>query len=620
MATVEELLQPIPGPNPSGENIRYTPQFDKLKESRRAGGDWLSEGGTIDYGAIIKQSEDFLVKKTKDLQIAVWLLEAWMKKQGFGGFKNGLQLLYGMLDGFWDTLYPELEDGDAGLRLAPLDWVGAYLDLPLKQIAISKGGHTLLQYKESQMVGKSPDPEKQYEDPEWESKKKAHDDAVADGKISGDEFEAGFLKTTKQYYVDLAAELDSILELLDNLQVLAEQKFTDEPPSFSKVRLALEEVRLTVNSLLDQKRVLEPDEDDGGEAPAADEETVESSADEGVEETRSVTVAVKKKKGKTFAGAEPQSIEEVGDRLSVIATWLRQQDPQNPSSYTLLRGYRWGEIRAAASIDQTLLEPPTTEQRTTIKRLSLEGDWEGVLNQCELAMATTAGRGWLDLQRYAVQACDNLYYAYAAIAIKSELKALLLDLPDLLNMTLMDDTPTANAETQAWIKENVLPPPPPEPVQETPQETYYQPEPEPEPEPVPEYSYPRDETPTPGEERPPDAFDLAQEALRNGDRDQAVEILVREMTQERSGRARFMRKMQLSQICLSMGKQMVAKPILEDLASEVEKRKLDEWEAGDTVAHALVLLYRCMEDGERKQQLYNWICRLDPVQALACAK
>lgn len=38
MATVEELLQPIPGPNPSGENIRYTPQFDKLKESRRAGG------------------------------------------------------------------------------------------------------------------------------------------------------------------------------------------------------------------------------------------------------------------------------------------------------------------------------------------------------------------------------------------------------------------------------------------------------------------------------------------------------------------------------------------------------------------------------------------------------
>jgi hypothetical protein len=92
------------------------------------------------------------------------------------------------------------------------------------------------------------------------------------------------------------------------------------------------------------------------------------------------------------------------------------------------------------------------------------------------------------------------------------------------------------------------------------------------------------------------------------------------MAQERSGRARFMRKMQLSQICLSMGKQVVAKPILEDLAGEVEKRRLDEWEAADTVAHALVLLYRCMEDGERKQQLYNWICRLDPVQALACTK
>jgi type VI secretion system protein ImpA len=617
MATVEELLQPIPGPNPSGENVRYTPQFDKLKESRRAGGDWLSEGGTIDYTIIIKQSEDFLLKKTKDLQVAVWLLEAWMKKQGFTGFKNGLQLMYGLIDTFWDTVYPELEDGDAGLRLAPLDWLGAYLDLPLKQIAISKGGHTLLQYKESQMVGKSPDPEKQYDDPEWENKKKAYDAAVADGKLSGDDFEAGFLKSSKDYYVDLLAELDSILELLDNLQVLSEQKFTDEPPSFSKVRVALEEVRLTVNSLLDQKRALEPDE--GADEASAEEEQGESGSDEGVEETRTVTVAVKKKKSKVVAGMEPDSLEEVGERLSAIATWLRAQDPQNPSSYLLLRGYRWGEVRAGGSIDPVILEPPTTEQRTTIKRLSLEGDWEGVLTNAELVMSTPAGRGWLDLQRYAAQACENLYYSYAANAIRSELKALLLDLPDLLNMTLMDDTPTANAETQAWIKEFILPPPPPEPVPETPQETYYQPEPEPEP--VPQYSYPQeDNSSTNGEPRPPDAFELAQEALRNGDKEQAVEILVREMAQERSGRARFMRKMQLSQICLSMGKQVVAKPILEDLAGEVEKRRLDEWEAADTVAHALVLLYRCMEDGERKQQLYNWICRLDPVQALACSK
>jgi len=31
----DDLLNPIPGPNPSGESLRYAPVFDQIKEARR---------------------------------------------------------------------------------------------------------------------------------------------------------------------------------------------------------------------------------------------------------------------------------------------------------------------------------------------------------------------------------------------------------------------------------------------------------------------------------------------------------------------------------------------------------------------------------------------------------
>ena len=92
----------------------------------------------------------------------------------------------------------------------------------------------------------------------------------------------------------------------------------------------------------------------------------------------------------------------------------------------------------------------------------MEGNWAEVLENAEQAMSLPCGRGWLDLQRYAVRACEALGSEYEPVAagIRSELKILLADYSDLLNSSLMDDTPAANAETQTWLRESILPPPP----------------------------------------------------------------------------------------------------------------------------------------------------------------
>src|SRR5207302_1250480 len=77
---------------------------------------------------------------------------------------------------------------------------------------------------------------------------------------------------------------------------------------------------------------------------------------------------------------------------------------------------------------------------------------------------------------------------------------------------------------------------------------------------------------------------------------------------QQSGRARFQRKLQLSQICMMTGHEALAQPILEELARSIDEHRLENWEASDVVAHPLALLYRCLNklhgDAEVKQKLY----------------
>ncbi len=274
----------------------------------------------------------------------------------------------------------------------------------------------------------------------------------------------------------------------------------------------------------------------------------------------------------------------------------------------MLRGLRWGELRSGGDAPSLeLLAPPSTQIRQEIKRLAVEGNWAELIEAAENAMAMPCGRAWLDLQRYAVKALDEYGYQAIAAAIRSELRSLLADLPQLPQWTLADDTPTANAETQAWLKEVASPP-----EQANGFGTMSA----------------MDET-RPAEngtagEAPADPFQVAMQAARSGDLQQAVEILSHEIAHERSGRARFQRKIQLAQICMSTGQEAMAYPILSEMADEIEHRKLEDWEASEVVAHPLALLFRCMNqldaDTDAKRKLYARICRLDPVQALACSK
>ena len=596
MPLPEGLLNPIPGDNPSGKTLRYDPVYDKIREARREEdvlpqGDWSREVKKADFPLVIKLATEALSTKSKDLQLAAWLTEAILFRDHIAGLREGLDLLRGFMETFWDTLYPEIDDGDLEFRAGPLGWVGSKLDGPVRRLPLTKSKLDYFKYQESRRVG--------YEADAAASEAKATEraTAIAEKKCTAEEYDEAVRATGDAYYEKLATNLVAALESLQSLETLSDEKFGREAPSFSNLRTALEELQDMV------KQYHKPAEE-------GTEETAEAHAEEAVDEAAAPTTSGAPAAKKKSVTAEPADRDDAMQRLTVVAHFLRHESPLNPVPYLLLRALRWGELRAAgATLNPALLEAPPTEKRTLIKKMSMEGDWAGVLENSELAMSLPCGRGWIDLQRYAVRACESLGSEYEPVAagIRSGLKALLADYPDLLNSSLMDDTPAANAETQTWLKESILPPPASPARSE------------------PEFAPAAMSASSPSEnangEKAADVIELAMKAARAGKVQEAIGILTREMNNERTGRGRFQRHIQLANIFLATKHEAIAYPILVELAEEIERRKLEEWEEAAIVAQPLALLYRCAEklgrDDAEKEKIYQKLCRLDPGQALA---
>src|SRR5262249_14112712 len=139
----DTLLSPIPGDNPGGEALRYAGPYDAIEEARRADdqlaqGDWQRDTKASDWRRVVELSTDALVKRSKDIQTAAWLTEALVRLHGFPGLRDGAHLLRELVERFWDTLYPEIEDGDTEARATPFEWMNQRLPEALKAVAIAR--------------------------------------------------------------------------------------------------------------------------------------------------------------------------------------------------------------------------------------------------------------------------------------------------------------------------------------------------------------------------------------------------------------------------------------------------------------------------------------------------
>jgi type VI secretion system protein ImpA len=593
MPLPDDLLSPIDASNPGGVSVRYEPVFDEIKEARREEddvpqGDWEHDRKTADPAKVIKLATEVLAKQSKDLQVAAWLTEALLLREGFGGLRNGLGVMRGLVENFWDHLYPEMEDEeDLELRAAPLSWVGLYLEIPVKRVALNAAGHDFFQLKEARAMGYE-------EDAKEEAQQEARQQFIAAGKPTMEAVDESFDQTPKAWYKQLLADIDGSLAELKALDALGNERFGREAPSYAKLRDALGEVRRSGQQLLDKKLETDPDPveetidmGDGGDLAPGD--------------------------AATSLPVEPTSAKDAASRVAAAARFFQREDPKNPSSYLMLRGFRWGELRAlGGGIDPKMLAAPPTPVRTRLKGLLLDQKWAELLAAAEAVMATAHGRGWLDLQRYVLTACENLGPEFDPVSksIRGALAALLHDLPEITQETLMDDTPTANRETMQWLREH-----------------------------VPAEAFTDAQLPAPGQveaaqepdvaARPAAApgrsvLDRAMVYVRSGNPQKGIELLMQEAEKVTSPRERFLRKTEAATLMVDAGLEAVALPTLRQLVDQIEKHQLEGWEAGEVIARPMALLYRALRrvegESETTQGLYQRIAQLDPMLAIAAAK
>src|SRR3954453_4492392 len=93
------LLDPIAGDSPAGVDLRWTAEWDRIKEARRSDdgletGKWAKkEQKAANWNQVLELTAFAVAERSKDLQLAVWFAEAAAKVLGWTGLRDGLRLV-----------------------------------------------------------------------------------------------------------------------------------------------------------------------------------------------------------------------------------------------------------------------------------------------------------------------------------------------------------------------------------------------------------------------------------------------------------------------------------------------------------------------------------------------
>jgi type VI secretion system protein ImpA len=272
-----DLLDPIPGGAPAGQDLRWTPEWDRIKEARRSDDNlkldkWAKKDHkSANWTQVLELTTAALADRSKDLQLAVWFLEAGLKTYAWTGLRDGLRLMRELMERYWERgLFPAIEDGPED-RSGPIEWLNERLVELVGEIPITaRAGDTnynLNQLAEARRVGseastKTPDGDV---DP---AKKKQFDADMAQGKISLDKFERAVKDSKRADAEALAIVVDECEAEFTALARIVEEKFGGIAPGLSAMRERLREVKREVETIVEKKRKDEPDPTELGKPEA----------------------------------------------------------------------------------------------------------------------------------------------------------------------------------------------------------------------------------------------------------------------------------------------------------------------------------------------------------------
>lgn len=344
------LLQPLSESEPCGPAMRYDPVFTEIRLAREEDDphlpmrQWERPLKKADWPLIERLCVETLSTRTKDLQLAAWLLEAWTRQRGFAGLGRGLQVLHELLTRFWEPLHPLMEDGDCDARVAPLEWINEALPLTLK---VHVTLLTLVDRKPSRVsfadwerltaseLAGQPEQDRKPASPDVEPPL-TRNEVVENVRRQG----GSFVKT----------QLADVREALGHLDLLSrslDQWLGVEAPNVGKLRgtlAAIERVLVGLPTAPQPALKAEPvatetvDSDDAhlDVVPLAEDELMDIN-DPGLGQPEALP-------GSTAARTGWRSREEAYRTLDALADYLGRVEPHSPTPYLIRRAVKWGRM------------------------------------------------------------------------------------------------------------------------------------------------------------------------------------------------------------------------------------------------------------------------------------
>jgi type VI secretion system protein ImpA len=331
----EAIMQPISEENPSGESLQYSGLYDEIREARRADdnlsqGSWQIELKVADYRQVIGLAVPALERQTKDLQIAVWLSEALVKEYGFAGLRDSLKMLSGLQETFWETLFPEIDEGDMEGRANAVEWMDMQVSFAVKGAKITGGeGYGFFGYEDSKRFD-IPENIDTLDSKDQQKYRELQTQAEKENRVTADKWRKEKIASRRAFYEELYFTLEECIAEFKEFNRVIEEKFErNQVPGTSNLKKALDDIQTLVKKLLEDKRAEEPDP-----------------ADEAAEVTESETSAASNGTVKTVAAPTGaiQNRQDALKRLAELAEFFRKTEPHSPLSYLIHRAVKWGEM------------------------------------------------------------------------------------------------------------------------------------------------------------------------------------------------------------------------------------------------------------------------------------
>lgn len=326
------LLEPINAKDPCGETLRYTDVYDQIREARREDdehlpqGVWKTEIKKADWEQVSRLCQEAIKFRSKDLQIAAWLTEAWLHLEGVGGIARGLELILGLTQKFWPEIYPQLNDKGYELRVIPYEWINTRLSEEVSSVLISMpSDHTALPYHFLDFTEANL---REFSGKLGTSQSTSHQ--IGDKPVSSTKISLSIDQTPTAFYRHINECCDLALKVSSELEEQLRVHLEGAAPGFYRLREKIEGIQRFSCHILDER----------GEKSLTKKPT-----------TAEIPEAPPQKK--SFKGSI-ENREQAYAILSEVASFLERVEPHSPTPYLVRRAITWGGMTLSQVISDTL--------------------------------------------------------------------------------------------------------------------------------------------------------------------------------------------------------------------------------------------------------------------------